>query len=253
MHNKWGPKFCLLGFISEPVLVVKLISIKKKKNSCSEVPDLATHKDHNWPHHKLGCSLEEIPRADSISLILSGSDSEHSGILSLCLPASWLHVYAFAWVNSINIYCQLRVDAVTVSHMPVKSQLDQCLAHLRAVVFSPRGGLGVTSMLQCFRANSSPHHLGINLARCHASTHINWLELLIFISTDAGCSDKHTYVIASVRLVMMPCFDPQRIWMSAACGSHDQQGLDMRSFHVTWYVWALSCWWENWDGDYRFI
>lgn len=62
------------------------------------------------------------------------------------------------------------------------------------------------------------YHLGINLARCHASTHINWLELLIFISTDAGCSDKHTYVIASVRLVMMPCFDPQRIWMSAACG-----------------------------------
>lgn len=84
--------------------------------------------------------------------------------------------------------------------------------------FPPRGGLGVTSMLQRFRANSSPHHLGINLARCHASTHINWLELLIFISTDAGCSDKHTYVIASVRLVMMPCFDPQRIWMSAACG-----------------------------------
>lgn len=182
------------------------------------MPDLATHKDHNWPHHKLGCSLEEIPRADSISLILSGSDSEHSGILSLCLPASWLHVYAFAWVNPINIYCQLRVDAVTVSHMPVKSQLDQYLAHLRAVFFSPRGGLGVPSMLQCFRANSSPHHLGINLARCHASTHINWLELLIFISTDAGCSDKHTYVIASVRLVMMPCFDPQRIWMSVACG-----------------------------------
>lgn len=46
---------------------------------------------------------------------------------------------------------------------------------------------------RCFKANSSPHHLGINLPRCHASTHINWLELFIFISTDARSSDK-TYL-----------------------------------------------------------
>lgn len=57
----------------------------------------------------------------------------------------------------------------------------------------------------------------------------------------------------------MPLFDPQRIWMSVACLSHDPRGLGhVRSFHVTRYVWAFGCWWgeerkrgKNWD--YGFI
>lgn len=96
------------------------------------------------------------------------------------------------------VYCQWRVDAVTVSQTPVKLQLDQHPALLRLVVW--------------WKANASPHHFGINLPRCQASSRITRLELFIFISTDARSSDKHAYVIASLRLVMMLCFDPQRIW-----------------------------------------
>lgn len=50
----------------------------------------------------------------------------------------------------------------------------------------------------------------------------------------------------------MLSFDPERIWMSEAWCHMICRAGDVRSFHVTWHVWALSRWWEKWDGDYRF-